>query len=338
MAKSKNKKNNKKQQKRSNPKANFNAFRQGSHLLAQEICALSNPFCEEARGAKWPDGSMTKSVPYTGEAILQLGTPAAAGAGAGTNNSCLIVPNFQYVGQPTTDYDGVTGIAVFGTLTYGMAMPSGVARYRLLSCGIKIIPIVPKLSASGVIRIRLTSPLGGTSLQNMVSSSMFVDAKRDYSLATDQPIYVVLARTGEEANLYRDTNAVTDSLIDWVNPGFQAAQISITGVPVNTACVEIQLIYHFELVFKDNESGNFFATPSPPTSTVATSGATGVLSKIGNFIEGGAAKVDALFQSRAFKYIASLGTLAATENPQTALTVYQGADSYRRFRTIQDVD
>lgn len=291
---------------------------------ANTLCSITNPFCPEARSAKWPDGALTKSATWTYENTVQLATPAAGGTSTVNNNSAIFLPNWNGFGGPCVTYNAGDS-ATFNTLPYGGGnYPVGVSRYRIVSWGLEITNIAPKLSASGLVRVRLASPLTGTTLATFATTTYLCDETFDLAASTEKRLFIIPKKIGLDANMFKDTTTYGSTAIaSWLNPGWQAVVVSLTGAPTSTTMIQVRVVYNYEVVYAEGEASAYFQTPSPASNVAVQQGTSSVLNSVGNFFEGAAERLDAVFKSKALKYVASAGTLLLTKNPRAAAATFQ---------------
>lgn len=308
--------------------AQLQSLRTPTHAVmshAMQACSLTNPFCPEAIGARWPDNSYTKSVGYSHTAV-----PFTLSSDTTENSNLFLGDVYAYAqntnaSPKTSPYTYTTAVAVSG-------LPSNIARYRITSWGLKLSGIVAPLSASGRVRIRLFSPLTGTTLNSISGTSALADAVYDIPLArlANKDFFIIPAPLGNNARLFRDYASATGTLANWINPGWQCVQVAIDGAPASTACIQISAYYNYEFVFADGDASTYFAHPPPASNPVAQQASAGVLEKVGNFFEGTAQALDRVFQSRAAQYLIAGGMSYAAKNP-TPLLLTAGAHSSRNL-------
>lgn len=293
--------------------------------FVMDVCSVTNPFCPESIAARWPDNSYTKSAGWSATAI-----PNGFSTDASGNASNLYLPDGQ---GSTASVSGTTAThTAFGAL---FTQPSGTARYRVTTWGLKLTTSLSRYTAAGMVRVRLFSPIGGASLASISTTSTMADAIMDIPLSrlVGKDLFIVPAPLGDNARLFRDTTPVT-TIANWVNPGWQVVSVSVTGGPISTAGVlEAQMFYNYEYVFADGDAQNAFAEPPPSNNVAVQNASASTLSSVGNFIEDTAGKVDSFFNSKTFKLLsngAQFGAALYSRNP-LAITA-SGA------QLIRDVD
>lgn len=298
----------------------------GAMSLAMGVCSVTNPFCEEAVGAKWPDNSYTKSATFDVRAIPVTVTTNATGLAA-------------LLFTPTRDVDYFLATCAGTTATYGAATgwtiatyptTADVVRWRLTSMGIRIRAVVNKMTAAGSVRIRLFSPMGGTTLNALDINSTMADEVADIPVSrlVENDIYVVSKPLGDLARLFvsqtQDTNSTT-----FVNPGWQVIQVGVIGAAATTATLEISVYKHFEFIFADGNDKNAFTSKPPANSLAVREASASTIDKVGNFLEGTAQRVDAIYQSKALRVAGAIATGIYTGSPLAAIAYYKGSEPKR---------
>lgn len=293
--------------------------------LAMKACAITNPFCPEAIGSKYPDNSFVKTLTYD-----ILGVPTAINCDSGGNAAQLWVGDI-YQASPATV--GTWPAVTFTTLLAMQAIPTACTTYRLTSWGLQFSCLGTKMNTKGMLRVRLYSALKGTSFGAMDARTTLADECYDIPLSKliDTSLFVFSKPLGTNARLFRDANAVTATIANWVNPGWQSIVAAVDGAEASSSTVEIKPFYHFEYVPDESSVLSAYATKPPPANLALQQVAEGTLEKTGSFIEGVAKTVDKIAQSSAFKYIASAAA-GLYGGPSAALTVYNGAGTYSAMR------
>jgi len=306
-------------------KKNSGGGSQGHIGMAMQVCSITNPFCPEAKGARWPDNSYTKSAGLPIEAATILSTDANGALG--------------YLFGPTLDSQFAAGTVTAGVAAYtsftalsGISPFSGVSRYRVTSYGLKLQCTSTQMNTTGRVRIRLLSPLTGASLASVALNTPYADAMLDVPLSRliSQDVYVNLAPLGDNARIFQPYITPGITMANWVNPGWQVAQIGVDGGQVSTQCLCVTWYYNYEVIFDDASTNQLFATAPPLSSPKAQEVSAGVMARVGNFIEGTAQRVDSLFSSAAMKYIGA-GVASYFGGPAAGSKVY-GALASRNLR------
>jgi hypothetical protein len=280
---------------------------------AMQTCSVTNPFCPEAIGSRWPDNSHTKSAPFTINGQPRSMTTDASGYGA-----VMYFPDLNWQSLAPASI-GVGGVVTWAAVNTPLEVITAVDRYRLTSFGVKIQCTSAPMTTTGMVRVRLFSPMGPTSLTTSSIVSTMADSAYDVSLASliDKPLYVIPMPLGDDARLFRRAS-YDGTLANWNNVGWQLIQIAVDGGPVSTNCLNVTLHYHYEVIFNDGDSQHTFSSAPPKDSPIVRQANSGVLETVGNFFDGAAGKLDSLMNNRAVKYIASGLTGYLTNDPAAA--------------------
>lgn len=306
----------------------------GMSMLAHQVCSVTNPFCPEAHGSKWPDGQFTRSATFDVDgAVVDIPTFASGDA------AVMFMPglNAHY-----TASSGITsGSAAYANaFATALAPPANISRWRLTSWGIRLSCSLSAMTAAGVLRVRLFSPLTGSSLNPSSVNSTLADESYDVPISRliNKDFHILPKPFGLEARTFRNRADEATTLSSWTNPGWQTVLVSIQGGPASGYPVQAYVYYHYEVLFVDGEPANTFATVPPMENPVVKEAASGVLARVGNFFEGAAERVDTIMKSKAVKYLAS-GIAARFGGPQAASTTYAIMDgSSGSHRYMGNVD
>jgi hypothetical protein len=296
----------------------------GHGMLAMQVCSVTNPFCPEAKGARWPDDSYQRSVGYPIQNSVAVTTNAAGLA------SVLYGPSLDCQYNPCT-VAGVTATAgAFTTLPGATAAATGVSRWRLTSYGLKVSCIGTPMTVSGRVRIRLFSPEPNTlSLATFDIGTSNADAAYDIPLARviNEDLFINAGNLGTLGRLYQ--NLYDPAIATQLNPGWQYIAVSVEGAPASTAVLSIEHYYNYELCYLDSSSTSTFCTAPPANSLVVRESAANTLADVGNFVEGTASKVDTIFKSKAFKYAAGFAgyLMGGPAGGATALAITNAAQN-----------
>lgn len=316
----------------------------GSMAQAMAVCSISNPFCPEALGARWPDDSMTKSTPFSFRNVASDILTVSAGE---VHSGCKVFLPDLY---PILDAANIpTGYPTTANLASApgpaAALPTGIARWRITSWGIKLsCPYVNDMTNQGLVQIRLFSMLSGGVLNQIDFSTTMADSVLDIPLShlAKKPLHIIPMPLGSNARLFREmpwnSSGLTSS---WRNPGWQVVVVGFSGVNAGVVgstipVIHAELFYNYELVYEDGAASTAFAIAPPRSNPVAREAQANVLDSIGNFVEGTADRVDRIFQSKAMKLL-STGLAAYFGGPMAAGGTYGALTNHQRM-AIRDVN
>lgn len=288
---------------------------------------MSNPFCVESVGARWPDNSNIKSVGWSSTGLPSYQASNALGKGA---NLYIANPWVQRTVGAVNPLDAVT-YPDFQTL---FNPPSEIVKWRTVSWGIRVSCVAPPLTLSGTLRVRLFSPNSLSTLSTTSLTSILADSSMDIPLhrLLDKDLFIIPMPLGTEARLFNtpDTAGVMAGMKSY---GWQVVQIGVDGAPPEVSLLNITTYYNFEFTFADGSTYTAFAQPPPPDNPVVRDANAGVLTKVGNFVQGSLNGIDGNFVAQAGRFIGN--AVAAYINPSRA--VAQLANNFAQARIV-DVD
>lgn len=283
----------------------------GKMRFAMDVCAVSNPFCPEAVGSRWPDNSFTKSSGWS-----LTNQPTTVTVNASGNGGLLILPTAQ------NSLASVTGTTATYTTLNSWSLPADIVRWRVTSYGVRLSSTLSKMTAQGSCLVRLFSPLSLTALGTTDLESVRADASMDIPISRliEDDFYITPMPLGDNARWFQTgTPQDASTIATAISPGWQVVQIGVVGAPASSNPIRVNVYYNFEFVFGDGSASSAFATASPPDRPLVRQTNSSVLSSIGNFLEGAAQKVDSVFKSSAFRVGMRLLGAGATRNPSLLL-------------------
>lgn len=283
------------------------------HSFAMKVCSVTNPFCPEAKAGKWPDNSHMKSTTWSIDGNVFGLTSTASG-----DASALFCPQISW---QTPGVSSITGNSIVYT-SNGVATvtpPTGIARFRITSWGIRLTVGTPVMTTQGYLMIRIFSPRSYTSLLALDKATRNADYALDLPLARliNKDVCVVPLPMGHEAREWKPLTSLT-TYTNVENIGWQCINIGTAGALPSTEVVRAAMYYNYEIIFEEGDAQNAYSTPSAGNSLKVQEANGGILQSIGNVIEGGAEMVDKIVKSKAFKYGSSLAMGLYTGNPQAA--------------------
>lgn len=323
-----------KQQKAAKPKAKKRRARkprvkQVEVMRAQtgimQLCAITNPFCDESKGSRWPDGSTAYSVAIPIRWRTQISTDG------GGNAAMLFTSNYA-----RSAFDAVWGtfpgvLNWFGKSVGTPTIMNAAEGVRVVSGGCKFVSTLAPMTASGsVTMIELApneeedGPSAGLDL-TIQNRATYVTLP----LRQDSALYGTFRPQGPEARGFNDYQPST-----LANPTFETFDWSqlvyfVTGAPSNTVVGFIDYYLNVEVSFNVVSDMSIFARPAPPMNIELTK-ASQQMTTTQNFHVGNDATVDDGFMSRAGNFLYSTGSFikenasAGLEFANNALSIYRG--------------
>jgi hypothetical protein len=292
--------------------------------MAHETCGLVDPFCEHAVGAKYPDDSSARTLPYTVRYMQTYNSFADGTLGV------FITPN--------TEYDSI-GASIAPSSAPYMKQPvalatapvptfAGADRFRIVSVGVRVTSIAPSLTASGMLHFRSHAVENGnalcTHLGSEVNGTSFAASKAaDIALDDCKGYCFILEHSAKNPQLfYSPAQVTTNGIIDMFGgfAGFYPGTIYGNGLPANTPCIQVEFIMHLEYIFDASDALNLAATPGPRFNPVVRDAAT-TLTSLGNHIfSTSAEKIGAYIEKKAIETLRSFMSSSAVGRGMLALT------------------
>jgi len=243
--------------------------------LVSQVCGLTDPFCEHAKGAKYPDSSNSRTLAWSFHTRATI-TSSAAGVGG-----FLFYPQFEYLSL--TPYTSVTGNQVLLPLsTLNAGRIANTSRFRIVSAGFKLRNIVAPLNSSGMVFVRSIGVEKGAGINPFDGVSYSRNQTMDIPLQDCRDAAVICEHNSQMPQVFYDALVVTPSsdCITWLSAGFNPVTVFFSGVPINTPTLDVEYIIHYELTFDESSDMGLLATPPPPANALVTS-ATSLLTSTG---------------------------------------------------------
>lgn len=233
-------------------------------FTVEQICGLTDPFCDHAVGAKYPDASSGKSLPVRSHYSYFI----TIGATSSTNNSTLIVPGYIN-GQAL----GTGSPSTYGPNFSANVTPTAVVSgYRVVTAGIRLRCVAAPLNASGLVQIRGFANTTGTNLNTVDNNLYNSDFSQDIPLqALNQNGYtdVIFRRTDEVASrqfISPTTTNPTPAVTNWVSNGWGAISVTVVGAPSLIQVVHVEVFFNYEIILDDNDGLALAMTKAPKSS------------------------------------------------------------------------
>jgi len=207
--------------------------------------ALVNPFSQRARGAKIPDDDSSRSIATT--CISRHTLSMSSGA-----TVISVQPILDNLVTPSSTLDGNGGVTAWGTgqsMTDYSSYASSFSTYRIVSWGVRVIPLAAPTDQSGSITIMTLSesPTGGTFNPNV---SFFEEIEAFPVVGSD--IHWVSKPQGVTWKEYVALNTPQN----WTN-----CVIQVVGYPT-TASIMVEVFLNLEAQFNIGSITGAIATPA----------------------------------------------------------------------------
>jgi hypothetical protein len=294
-----------------------NAHGQKNFALAKQVCSVSNPFCEEAIGARWPDNSFERTIGYsiTNQPISLLSSSG--------QNALLFIPDAKY--QYVTAASIAGGVISWSGTSTQLVTGITDSRWRITSWGLKLRVVSSVMNTTGMCRVRLFSPTDYSQIGSSAIAPTFADASYDVTLASliEKELHIIPMPISDNARLWQPNSNTNAGWGGNKNAGWQVVQVCVDGAyTTSQACLEIAVFYNYEFSPLVSDS-NYAFTVAPTVENLAVQhGNANVLHKVGNFVEGATRAVDTLFMA------ATGGMGALVKGARLANAAYDAYQSY----------
>lgn len=284
--------------------------------LMKSVCALTDPFCSHAIGSKYPDASSAKTLAFTKREMITLATIATGQC------NVFVAPSYG----PFNPYSvgGVGGglSACTPPIAAAHVPVAGVTSYRIVSWGLKLRRISAPLSSAGMVHIRIFADEDWSTLGTFDTLSLARSVTYDIPLQDCKDLAIVGPRGSQRPEaVYSE---ITNATLSLNGPaGFNAVNIYVDGAPASVGVLSVEFIFHYELLFDDTSSMQFFATKAPPASPIVVAAANLVTSTSENIFEKGVSMVGKYIERKAMMALGGFlgGPAGAAGMGMLALTV-----------------
>lgn len=241
------------------------------HLI-HSVCGLTDPFCEHANGAKYPDDSSVRTLPWT---FRTRGSLASSSSG---DVAALIFPQLMYYPlafPETTSGSTVLLWADFAAAT-ALGTPSG---YRIVSWGLRLRNVTAPLYASGMVHLRSWPIKDGIDMQDVDCLSYNATTSNSTPLQDVKDLIYIGEHTDQMPQVFYTPSLDGLNTANADTRGFVPLTVYVSGAPASTTVLEYEIVIHYELTFVPTDNLGMVATPAPPANPILTSAAAIVTSK-----------------------------------------------------------
>lgn len=266
--------------------------------LVPVVCSITDPFCPEAAGAKWPDGTIYKTVPYQNRFTIS-GTTGATGSAV-----VWLSPGLYY--NYATNSPAASTVTWPNAFSIGGATPTGWQYGRIVSAGCKVMPTVSMTNSSGYfVCNEITEYAAG-------GASSTIGAMSDVQIMTqpmNQGEFVWISRAGPQGHVFRAPGGNTE--FGTSSGDRTALMIQLVGGPASTAAFTVEVIVNWEFTFSAQDAMNPIATNSPPTNPTLQRASEAVQNAVGSFVKGNQDKIGVVVEAAAKTALRRIGNAAA---------------------------
>jgi hypothetical protein len=238
------------------------------------VCGLTDPFCEHARGAKYPDDSSIRTLPFSRTHVVPFSSNANG------VQCALFRPSYSYeAAWPMVAISGTT-VPAWNDFLDSTSLISGAAAYRIVSSGINIKNVTAPLYASGMVHIRVYSIEDGVSLTGIDFTTYNCSYAMDIPLQDCKDVCVIVPHTSQRPEVFYTVGADTPEVALSATLGYCYITVAVSGAPASSSVLSIKTITHFELVFSAASGTSLLTTPSPTRNPMITDAANYVTSSM----------------------------------------------------------
>jgi hypothetical protein len=278
--------------------------RMNTDHMAMRVCSLTDPFCQAAKAAKYPDANLAPTL------SLQRKYPLSVTTDASGNGTVMVLPGYLYnyaAGTVTL----VTGAYTSLTATSNMT----AARYRITSLGMVVSNVATPMSASGMVYFRTFAVSDASALASVAITTYSCTWAQDIPLQDLKGVCIIPKPSNPDY-----TDFITPSLTNASNTvsgytpnGWEITTISIIGGPVSATPIVGTLVVNYEVEFDEGDTMNQATASSPAMDNALMQAASQVKKSIPRLIKGGFEVAEKTVFALAKRYIATkLGALAGS--------------------------
>lgn len=269
--------------------------------LVHLACATNDPFCDAARGAKYFDGSASRTLACQSVTLTDVATD---GNGAGA----LIV--FPYFSKTWATAVVTSGSATFTGMGDNALNSLGAQRFRIVSMGVQLSSTAAYMTASGLVQCKLMNPTVAD-LAIVDCNTTTVPYYTEIPYAQLDNFNILAKRVSDQAqDWYPVTAPTTVSALNADNPngtGWTPIFVSIRGGPASLAtALRAKIVINFEFSFSDSSANAQLATPAAPMDNMAQEISQRVSRVVDPFIKNGAKAVQNVVHQAAWSAVGSL--------------------------------
>lgn len=286
----------------------------------EQVCGLTDPFCPQARLAKYPDDSSVETMTFTTRSAFTAGTdangnsaaaffPRPAGGyvlgGAVTIATTIVTPNLSFDAPAVAPLTGAVG-------------------FRVISAGLKLKSVAPPLTASGMVYIRSFASEVPSSYTAYDGASFSASQCREVPLSGCTDECIIFEHSSQMPQSFYPL-ASTNTLADWVPTGFKPITITVVGAPASSSILYIEFVMHLEYVFADDAALGLACTPPPPANSAVTHAAAKISSSSSTFAAKTMSSLGTAIRRKAEAYLMQL--LSSSPYGRAAMAGYAAVEA-----------
>lgn len=296
----------------------------GEAQLVQEVCAITNPFCEASRGSKWPDESagQTLSVPVRTRYNLVTDSAGRVGKLFAPTYTLGVIDGTGTATDWLADTDG-------GELVATAYLPEFVDahQFRLVSGGVKVTPVTSAMNSQGVINVIELPPVdNGNDYLLVHPNQKSVPSYDTLPLRSTDSIYAIMRPSGPEARMFHPTFFADDSplpLASFTTNDWTSIWVGVEGGQASSTVAIVDIYLNFEVMVQSSAALGYLTTPSAIPNSDVTRASTAI-SRYGAIRRGTDASIDRGWMSQAWGALKDGGAFVV-KNAGNLLTLGKAA-------------
>lgn len=280
----------------------------GEHALVEEVCSITNPFCEASRGSKWPDESsgQTLAVPVRQRYYL---TTDANGRGGILFNPTYALGVAQGTMANANAWTWTLATGNYPLSTYAPVFPETEA-YRVVSGGVKITAVTSQMTSSGIINVIELPPAdNGADYGIIVPTSRNYPSYDSLPMKSSDSLFAIFRPYGPTARQFHDFLASADSPLppaafstnDWTG-----IWVGVEGATPSAAVLVVDVYLNFEILPITTATIGYLTSPTAYPNPMLTRASTAI-TRYGAIRRGTDESNDRGWMGQAFEQLKSLG-------------------------------
>lgn len=245
-----------------------------SKEMVSKVCGITDPFCVHAGGAKYPDYSAVRTLPYSRRLVTTMTSDASG--------FCNLIINPQYSFSPFSAANVYVGNDITSWVNFAPypSLIASVSSYRIVSYGYIIRHIVSPLNSAGMVYVRQYGVENGALIAPINTTTYNATAIANVPVQEAREIAVIAGRTSQMPQNFYSAAADVANVGNGITHGFSFSTIAVAGAPANTPILEVEFVINLELIFEDSSELAQVSTPPPTANSVITSAASHVTSSL----------------------------------------------------------
>lgn len=276
-----------------------------------ELCAVTNPFCDQAQGAPSPYGASTFTVPYTNRVVGSF-TTGASGEGYIAVRATPYATNYINSAEASTTWAIRTG--------YDTAVgspPSFISEARVVSAGVRWWPINAMTSARGTTVIVPMPDCSGFFDGTAPSLLEMVNSPQVHVCSIDDEGCYIMGPQSPDSRDFIEAGAATPTD---TQTGFDNVLIAVTGA-ASTTYLGFEIVINYEGLVDTTQSfigGQQHAPKSLATAFFKNSRLWS------GYVQAGLRQLDDITKGKASKFLKEqlIGIIPGGKAASTAYNAY----------------